>query len=230
MRRLTQVFDVSCRLLLYWCTSTLWSLTTAIVVVPHRYPLKHCSLYIYLTNISTEYFKHGIYSPFFSLQNAVCFIILTYLVPVLFTFYIQGKLKLKKKSGAKRLMLPRFLNNTSLIKTINVRPSACTDCIIVPCVVKHHVVFPGWRPTLPVIQTKYPVRQIVGLRDSIELFGTQTGTPSGNVRAPMTRCMNRWRACWSSCQHAYRSQNKKNNSYKLWAEKVRAGVSEKHTI
>ena len=42
----------------------------------------------------TKYFKHGIYSPFFSLQNAVCFIILTYLVPVLFTFYIQGVLKL----------------------------------------------------------------------------------------------------------------------------------------
>ena len=32
---------------------------------------------------------NGIYSPFFPLQNAVCFIILTYLVPVLFTFYIQ---------------------------------------------------------------------------------------------------------------------------------------------
>ena len=46
-------------------------------------------LYIYSTNIGTECFKHGIYSPFFPFQNAVCFIILTYLVPVLFTFYIQ---------------------------------------------------------------------------------------------------------------------------------------------
>jgi len=40
---------------------------------------------------------------FFQLQNAVCFIILTYLVPVLFTFYIQSVLKLKNNSGAKRL-------------------------------------------------------------------------------------------------------------------------------
>ena len=50
---------------------------------------KRCILYIYSTNIGTEYFKRGINSPFFPLQNAVCFIILTYLVPVLFTFYIQ---------------------------------------------------------------------------------------------------------------------------------------------
>jgi len=50
---------------------------------------KCCILYIYSTNIGTECFKHGIYSPFFPLQNAVCFIIPTYLVRVLFTFYIQ---------------------------------------------------------------------------------------------------------------------------------------------
>jgi len=53
----------------------------------------------------------GLYSPFFSLQNAVCFIILTYLVLVLFTFYIQNVLKLKKNnSDAKRLNLQYMFN------------------------------------------------------------------------------------------------------------------------
>ena len=67
-------------------------------------------LYIYSTNIGTEYFKHGIYSPFYSLQNTVCFIILTCLVPVLRTFYKQGVLKLKKNnSGAKRLIMESIM-------------------------------------------------------------------------------------------------------------------------
>jgi len=44
-------------------------------------------IYIYSTKILTEYFKHAAYSPFFPLQNnAVYFIKLPFLFPVLFTF------------------------------------------------------------------------------------------------------------------------------------------------
>ena len=57
---------------------------------------KCCILYIYSANICTENFKHGIYSPFFPLQNAVCFINLTYLVPVLIHILYTGCAKLKK--------------------------------------------------------------------------------------------------------------------------------------
>jgi len=61
---------------------------------------KRCNLYIYSTNILNTVYT----LRFFSLQNAVCFISLTYFVPVLFTFCIKDVLKLKKNnSGAKRL-------------------------------------------------------------------------------------------------------------------------------
>ena len=83
-----------------FCSNTLRPVSrnslTKIVSCTAPLTSKYFILYIYSTNTSTENFKHDIYSSFLSLQNEVCFIILTYLVPVLFTFYIKDVLKLKK--------------------------------------------------------------------------------------------------------------------------------------
>ena len=47
---------------------------------------RRCILNIYSTNTLTEYFKHAARSPLFSLQDAVYFIMLSFSVPVIFTF------------------------------------------------------------------------------------------------------------------------------------------------
>jgi len=76
---------------------------TLIMVVPHRKPL-NVTFYIFIQQIQVLNILNILYTLLFAPQNAVCFIILTYLLPVLFTFYIQDVLKLEKYySGAKRL-------------------------------------------------------------------------------------------------------------------------------
>ena len=88
-----------------------------------------------------------IYCPFFSLQNAVCFIILTYLVPVLFTFYTQGLLKLNNNSGAKRLTWARrkmycafvIVCNKWRIFAIDICPDFC-NVVVNTCCILHNFV------------------------------------------------------------------------------------------
>jgi hypothetical protein len=65
---------------------------------------KRYILYIYSTNIGTEYFKHGIYSPFFSSSKWILFhnsnVVGSCIIHILYT----GCAKIKKNnSGAKSL-------------------------------------------------------------------------------------------------------------------------------
>ena len=71
---------------------------------------KRCILYIYSTNISTEYFKHGKHSPFFSSSKCSLFHNSNVFGSCVTHIFIQGVLKLKKNnSGARKLMSKKNL-------------------------------------------------------------------------------------------------------------------------
>ena len=65
---------------------------------------KRCILYIYSTNIRTEYFKHGIYSPFFSSSKRSLFQNYNIFGSCIIHILYKGCAKIKKNnSGTKRL-------------------------------------------------------------------------------------------------------------------------------
>ena len=66
---------------------------------------KRCILYIYSTNIGTEYFKHDIYCPFFSSSKCSLFHNCNIFGSCIIHMLYIGCVKIKKNnSGAKRLI------------------------------------------------------------------------------------------------------------------------------
>ena len=78
---------------------------------------KRCILYIYSTNVGTEYFKHALYSPFFFSSKCSLFHNANFFGSCIIHILYTGCAEIKKNSGAKGL-------KCTLKKRIG---RACTD-------------------------------------------------------------------------------------------------------
>ena len=75
----------------------------------HTANLQMLHFIYYSTNIHTEYFKHAAHTPFFSLQNAVYFIMLPFFgFCVIHMLYTECD-KLKKKFRRQRVNVVPFI-------------------------------------------------------------------------------------------------------------------------
>jgi len=97
---------------------------------------KRCILYIYSTNIGTEYFKHGIYSQFFPSSKCSLFhnsnVFGSCIIHILYTGC--AKIKKKKYSGAKRLMgrlLGNMWRNYNEWRVFDIQKTVHRDIILV---------------------------------------------------------------------------------------------------
>jgi hypothetical protein len=82
------------------------------------------AFYIYfLTNICTDYFKHAAHSPFFSSECRL-FHNTTFLVRVLFTFYIQRVLKCNVKPQCQKVspLQANFLSGPFKVDPVSIIP------------------------------------------------------------------------------------------------------------
>jgi hypothetical protein len=81
---------------------------------------KRCVFYIYSPNIGTEYFKHGIYSPFFLFKMKFFFhnsnVFGSCIIHILYT----GCAKIKKNNNSGAKMLTEMDAKHFLVQTINI--------------------------------------------------------------------------------------------------------------
>ena len=91
---------------------------------------KHCILYIYSTNIGTEYFKHALYSPFFFSSKCSWFhnanLFGSCIIHILYTECAKIK---KNNSGAKGLICTALRLVYSVVSTVDTSPGVVFQII-----------------------------------------------------------------------------------------------------